>query len=342
MLNSSSQISHTKNSAEKNVLITDRFSQEAFLTLSQQNYLKVKKTEHYDITFEDLSNVEALIIRSRTKITSELLQKTPKLQLIITATSGFDHIDLNACAEWGITVMFTPEANRESAAQLTWSLLLNCAQKVLTAHKSVKAGEWRRDALTGTELYKKTYGVVGLGRIGSRVAEIAQVFGLNVIAYDPFIEEKVFRQNQVERVSFEELLKSSDVISFHVPATVETHHMLTRSQFENINRGVILINTSRGSVISEQDLCEALEKNWVGAVGLDVYEKEPLPRNSKLMQFENVVLTPHIGANTQEAFQKASEQAALKLIQFFIDGSTSDTLPPKAAWYGAPPPFPDR
>lgn len=335
-------MANKKNLARKNVLITDRFTQEALLTLSHQSFLDVQRSENFDLSQTDLSKINALVIRSRTKITEELLKRAPQLQVIVTATSGFDHIDLEACKKWGITVMFTPDANRESAAQLTWSLVLASAQKVLDAHRSIKAGEWNREQLVGFEMHRKTYGIVGLGRIGSKVAEIAHAFDMEILAYDPYLDEKSFQQAGAERVALEELLKRADVLSFHVPATAETHHMIKRSQLEYLNRGVIMVNTSRGSVFSEPDICEALEKGWIGALALDVFEKEPLPRNSKLMQLSNVILTPHIGANTADAFQKASEQAALKTIQFFIDGSTKDTLPPKAAWYGAPAPFQDR
>ncbi|MEZ0391178.1 MAG: NAD(P)-dependent oxidoreductase [Pseudobdellovibrionaceae bacterium] len=324
---------------QKKVLITDRFSQEALLTLSQQPFLSVQKTESPNLFKTDLSQVNGLIIRSRTIIDDELLSKAKKLQVIITATSGFDHIDLDAANKWGVTVMFTPEANVESAAQMTWALVLACANKIPQAHKALKAGEWNRDALVGLELHHKTYGIVGLGRIGKRVADMANAFGMSVIAYDPYADESSFRQVDAERVAYEEILKRSDVLSYHVPATGETKAMLNRSHFEYIHRGLILVNTSRGSVIHELDLCEALEQKWLGAVGLDVFEKEPLPRTSKLLQHSNVVVSPHCGANTQEAFAKASEQAALKLIRFFVDSSTSDTLPPKAAWYGAVPPW---
>lgn len=325
--------------SKKKILITDRFSQEALLTLSQQDYLHVLKTPSPSLKDVDLKGVHGLIIRSRTKIDDSVFERAKSLQVIITATSGFDHIDIDSAAKWGVTVMFTPEANVESAAQLTWGLVHACVSKIPQAHRSMKAGEWNRDAFIGMELHRKTYGIVGLGRIGRRVADIAQAFGMNVIAYDPYLEEGFFREAGAERVSYEEILKTSDVLSFHVPKTSETEHMLNRSHFEYIHRGITLVNTSRGSVIQEQDLCEALEKGWINAVGLDVYEKEPLPRNSKLFNYNNVVLTPHIGANTTEAFAKASEQAALKAIRFFMDSTTSDTLPPKAAWYGAVPPW---
>jgi D-3-phosphoglycerate dehydrogenase len=323
----------------KKILLTDKFTQEALLTLQNQSYLKVEKTPFPDLRNTDLTDVSALIIRSRTIIDEEILKRAKKLQVVITATSGFDHIDLSAATKWGVTVMFTPQANILSAAQLTWGLVLNCAQKISLSQKMVKSGEWNRELVTGVELAHKTYGIVGLGRIGMKVAEMAQAFGMNVIAFDPYAPDSHFREALAERVSYEEVLKRSDVLSFHVPKTSETEKMLTRSQFEFINRQMILINTSRGSVIDEKDLVEALQKNQLLAVGLDVFEKEPLPRQSGLLQFQNVVLTPHCGANTTEAFAKASEQAALKLIHFFQDSTTSDTLPPKAAWYGAVSPW---
>lgn len=324
---------------KRNVLVTDRFSHEALVTLTHQPFLTVRKTASASLAKEDLTEIHGLIIRSRTIIDAELLSRAKKLQVIITATSGFDHIDLAATAKWGVTVMFTPEANIESAAQLTWSLVLACANRLTQAHRMMKAGEWNREALIGLELNKKTYGIVGLGRIGRRVSDMAHAFGMNVIAFDPYCDEASFKHAGAERVAYEEILKSSDILSYHVPKTQETIHMLNRSHFEYIHRGLVLVNTSRGSVIHEQDLCEALEKGWIGSVGLDVFEKEPLPRSSKLLNYQNVVVTPHCGANTQEAFAKASEQAALKLIRFFVDSSTSDTLPPKAAWYGAVPPW---
>jgi D-3-phosphoglycerate dehydrogenase / 2-oxoglutarate reductase len=329
------------------ILITDRFSQEGLLTLKAQNYLEIHSTPTPDISNLDLSEVSGLIIRSRTQITEQILSRAKKLQVIVTATSGFDHIDLEATKRWGITAMFTPNANVESAAQLTFTLALSCANQTLKANKILKAGEWREAMIPGMELNKKTWGVVGLGRIGSRVSELANAFGMHVIAYDPYIDENQFREADAERVSYEEILKRSDILSFHVPATKETNRMLHRSHFDFINRGIILINTSRGQVISESDLVEALEKSLVHAVGLDVFEKEPLSRSSKLLLSKfaddgRVVLTPHIGAYTNEAFQKASLDAAIKLIKFYIDGSTTDTLPPKAPWYGAQPAFQDN
>lgn len=318
----------------KIILVSDRVSPEAFLTLQGQDFLEVRRSKTPKLTPEEVADVNALFIRSQTPVTAELLAQAPNLQLIVSATSGFDHIDLPACEKWGITVMHTPWANVDTAAQLTWSLVLACIHKLIPAHAQIKAGNWERHRLESFELSGKTYGIVGLGRIGSKVADIAHAFGMNVIAYDPYCEEKNFTEAMAERVAFEECLKGADVVSFHVPLTRETFKMMNRSHFEYAHRGLVLVNTSRGPVVSEQDLCEALEKGWVAAAGLDVFEKEPLARTSQLLKLPNVVLTPHVGAVSKEAFAKASEQAVLKIIAFFRDGGTSDTLPPKAAWYG--------
>lgn len=323
---------------KKKVLITDRFAQDVYLFLQQQPHLEVVRTDSpIHLPLEQLVGAHALLIRSRTKIDEALLQKARNLQVIITATSGFDHIDFAACEKWGITVMHTPTANVESAAQLTLSLVLACANNLMTAHKMVKAGDWNRDQIVGMELSSRLYGIIGLGRIGTRVAQLAQAFGMSVIAFDPYQDDEHFQKHNIARLSYEEVLKTADVLSFHVPKTLETDNMLNRSHFEYLHRGIILINTSRGSVIHELDLAEAIENGWIRSVGLDVYEKEPLHRTSKLMSFPNVILTPHIGANTEDAFYKASNIAAQKLLSFFMDGSTSDSLPPKVPWYGATP-----
>lgn len=314
-------------------LITDRFSIEALARLKSHPRLDVQVSSSPSPSDDELKGVQGLVIRSRTKIDSSLLHRAPDLRVIITATSGFDHIDLEATSKRGLAVMYTPEANAASASELTWALVLACARRIPETHRAVKNADWRRDALVGAELSGKTYGVVGVGRIGTRVARIAKAFGMKVIGFDPYQDASHFQQEGIACVSLEELLKLSDVISFHVPKTSETHHLITLYSFEFINRGVILINTSRGSIIPEADLVEALQKGWISACGLDVFEREPLPRHSPLNQFSNVVLSPHLGATTREAFGKASNEAADKLLHFVEHQDISDPLPPKEAWY---------
>lgn len=317
------------------IVVTEHLESEALLRLKAHihfqvdaiGYDQLSETQHELI----LKNADALLIRSRTKIDSKLLQRMPNLKCIVSATSGFDHIDFKSTQN--IKVMHTPLANAASAAECTWTLVLACARNIIQAHKQVKSGEWRTPQLTGVELNSKTYGIVGLGRIGSRVARIAQAFQMNVLAYDPFKEDLYFKNLGIQRVSFEELLKQSDVISFHVPKTKDTFHMLNQSHFEYINPEAIVVNTSRGEVICEEDLCLALEQKKVKCVGLDVFEQEPLARHSHLNKFSQVVLSPHIGAATHDAYHKASNEAVKKLIDFFTTGQVSDSLPPQDNWY---------
>lgn len=324
--------------SKKRVLITDRFAADSLQWLQRQPHLTVTQSDHpRHLPLESLVSANALLIRSRTPIDEALLKKARQLQVIITATSGFDHIDLEATQKWGVTVMHTPTANIESAAQLTWALVLACAHRLPEARPQVDKLEWDRGKLTGLELAGRNYGVIGLGRIGSRVARIAQAFGMNVLACDPYVDEAIFEKSNATRLKLEELLRSADVFSFHVPKTLETDKMMGPAQFENLPGGQILINTSRGSVIDESALVKALGEKTLRAAGLDVFTVEPLSEDSPLLQMPQVVLSPHIGANTDEAFFKASQIAAEKLVEFFLDGSTSETLPPRVPWHGATP-----
>ncbi len=312
-------------SSIKNILITDLLSMNALQTLKLNKKIKVLEAG-------DWSQAHALLIRSKTKIDKALLERAPLLEVIVTATSGFDHIDFSALEKTQIKVMHTPNANAISAAELTWSLMLACTRKILQAHRAVKSGEWKSEALNGWELHGKSYGIVGLGRIGSRVAKIANAFGMRVVAFDPYKDKDHFESLGVARLSYEEILKKSDVLSFHVPKTRETNRMFGASQIEYVTPEIIVVNTSRGSVLAEADVCKALEEKKIRALGLDVFENEPLSRNSNLLKLDTVVLSPHLGAATYEAYERASLEAAKKLIAFFETGSTSDTLPPQENW----------
>lgn len=315
------------------VLITDRFSSEAFARLKAHPKLEVAQSETHQPTPEELKDAEALIIRSRTKVTSEFLKHTSKLKTIVTSTSGFDHIDLNATQKNNISVMHTPDANAQSAAELTWMLALACARRYTQAFAQLKKSEWNRELLVGTELAGKTYGIIGLGRVGSRVAKFAQAFSMNVVAFDPYIESEDFSRVGAERVSFEEVFRRADFVSLHVPATAETRKMINFRLLEEANSELFLINTSRGDVVNEPELIKALEQKVIKGAGLDVFATEPLPQSSALLKLQQVVLSPHVGATTETAFGSSSKEAATKIIEFFENGRTSDTLPPKAPWF---------
>lgn len=319
---------------KKKILITDRFSFESQLYLERQGPFEILKSPHpMDLPLESLVNCHALLIRSKTQITKELFEKARNLQVIVTMTSGFDHIDLVAAQKWGVTVMHTPWAHRESAAQLTWSLAMAIATQIVPAQAQVLSQKWSRELLKGFELYGRTYGVVGLGRIGSRVAEIAKCFGMRVVAFDPYQDAETFQKRNIERLGLEEVFHQADIVSLHVPKTPETKHFIHRHILSDLPKPVVLINTCRGSVIKEDLLLEALEKKWLLAAAQDVFEIEPLPEDSPLRSAPRLLMTPHIGSQTEEALEKASQMAAEKIARFFESGMTSDTLPPKAPWY---------
>lgn len=316
----------------KKILICDRFAQEAHIKLKTNKSFEVLLTQTSEHLQSELPTAHGLLIRSRVKVDGSFLAAAKNLEVIVTCTSGFDHIDLTETKKRNITVMFTPEANQISAAELTWALILSCARHVPQAHKEMKAKNWARDNFAGLELSGKTMGIVGLGRIGSRVAKMAAAFGMQVLAFDPYCEDSAFTDTLAERASYDELLKQADVISFHVPSTKETKHMFNRIQIEMISPTAIIINTSRGSVIHEDDLAEALLENKIKAAGLDVFEREPLDRNSKLLKCNNVILTPHLGAFTEEAFYKASLQGASQIENYFMHQKSENTLPLVNQW----------
>lgn len=295
-----------------NVVVTDRFDTDALAKLS------AKTNASYVEKLGDLSDVDGLIIRSRTHVDDAFLERAPKLRALITCTSGFDHIDLDACVKRGVRVMYTPTANAASACELTWALTLACARKVIASHERVEAGDWTREM--GVQLSGKTYGVVGLGRIGSRVAHVARAFGMSVRFCDPYKNGE----------PLEKILAECDFVSVHVPKTKATENMI--SSFAAAKPGLVFVNTSRGSVVTESALVEALDKGSIAAAGLDVFEQEPLPKSSALHGRTNVVLSPHIGASTHEAFRQACLEAADKMIAFAQHGTVTDELPGNEPW----------
>lgn len=311
----------------KNILICERFALEALVTLKKNKNFNV---ENY--TDEKLAKANALIIRSKFKIDAELLARAKNLELIVTCTSGFDHIDLTETQKRDICVMFTPDANARAAAELTWALLMASARHIPSANKELKAGVWNREPHLGQELNHKTIGIVGLGRIGSLVAKFANAFGMEVLAFDPYVDESAFTKAQAARVSYEEILKQSDFLTFHVPATKETQNMFSRSQMEFVHPELILINTSRGNVANEEDLIKALQDKKIKFAALDVFNKEPLTKDSRILKCANVILTPHLGAYTEEAFLKASLEGGLRVTEFFENNKTLNTLPLKNDW----------
>ncbi len=319
--------------AVKNILITDRLSESATRQLEAIDGLKITRSLSTQPQAHELLGINAMIIRSKTQITEKLLHEAKQLQLIITCTSGFDHIDLKATNKWGITVMYTPKANVESAAELTWMMAMMMSRQYPKTQDLISSGRWNRESAMGFELRGKNYGIIGFGRIGQRVCEIAKAFQMNIFCYDPYQKNAIFQRYKTRHATIERLFETCDVISLHVPKTRKTMGMIDSRLFSVSKQNLCLINTSRGGVVNEEDCQKALEMGQLQYAAFDVFETEPLPASSPILTESRLIKTPHIGANTIDAMERASEMAVEKLLRFFQEGTTSETLPPKDQWY---------
>lgn len=285
------------------ILVADKISSKGVAHLRAQPGFEV--VEAYGSSpakvLELVKDVHAIAVRSETKITREVFAAAPLLKVVGRAGVGVDNVDVEAATERGVVVMNTPSGNTVATAELTFTHLLCGARPVPQAAGSMRAGKWDRKSFSGVELFRKTLGVVGLGRIGSEVAKRAQAFGMRVLAYDPYLAPSRAKAMQVEAVSLDELLQQADFITVHMPLTEDTMHMIDEAALAKCRKGVRLFNCARGGIIKESALIEALKSGHVAAAGLDVFEDEPLAEDSELRKLPNVVLTPHLGASTAEA-----------------------------------------
>ncbi|MBL7158390.1 MAG: phosphoglycerate dehydrogenase [Candidatus Omnitrophica bacterium] len=247
-----------------------------------------------------IGEYDALIVRSQTKVTKEILSSTKKLKYIGRAGVGLDNIDVEEASKRGIVVMNAPGGNTISTAEHAFSLILALSRKIPQANESVKKGEWERKKFMGVELYGKTLGIIGFGRIGTEVARRALSFNMKVVAYDPFLSPDKAKALGIESVNLEDLFKRSDYITVHTPHNKETHYIIKSDSFKKMKKGVRIINCARGGIIDEEALLEAIEKGRVAGAALDVYEKEP-PKGSKVISCDKIITTPHLGASTEEA-----------------------------------------
>ena len=284
------------------MLVTDNISDEGLKKLTWDKTIKVDVRP--GIKNEDLvkiiGNYDAIITRSGTSIPASLIENPGKLKVIGRAGVGLDNINIEAASKKGIIVMNSPTGNTLAATELTMGIMLAAARKIPLANDSLKSGKWDRKKFMGVELYNKTLGVVGLGRIGTNVAIRAKGFGMKIVAYDPYIKKSKADSVGVTLCdTLEEVLRQADFLTFHTPLTAATRNMITAREMALIKDGVILVNCARGGIVNESDLYDALKSGKVFAAGVDVFEKEPAGSN-KLLELENVFATPHIGANTRE------------------------------------------
>src|SRR5215475_10395380 len=249
-----------------------------------------------------VKDVTAMVVRSETKVTAKVIEGAPKLRVVGRAGVGIDNVDVEAATRHGVVVMNTPGGNTITTAELTFGMILNVARKIAQAHGTMAAGKWDRKQFQGVELFGKTLGVLGMGRIGSEVAKRALAFGMRVLAYDPFLTEARAKALGVELVSeLDAVYRDADFITVHMPVTEQTKGMLNAAAFAKMKPKVCIVNCARGEIIVENDLIAALDSGKVAAAGLDVFIEEPLQADHPFRKHPNVTLTPHLGASTAEA-----------------------------------------
>ncbi|HVG21270.1 MAG TPA: phosphoglycerate dehydrogenase [Blastocatellia bacterium] len=248
-----------------------------------------------------ITDYDALIVRSKTKVTADLIERARTLRVVGRAGTGVDNIDVEAATRRGIVVMNAAAGNTVTTAEHTWAMLMAMARQIPQAAASTKAGRWEKNRFLGVELMGKTLGVVGLGRIGSAVAERARAFGMNVLAYDPYFTPEAARELGIEMLTLDEIFPRADFITIHTPLTEETRGIINSAAIEKMKPGVRLINCARGGLIDERALAAALSSGKVAGAALDVFEQEPTSPDNPLLAFDQVIATPHLGASTTEA-----------------------------------------
>ncbi|MBV8636850.1 MAG: phosphoglycerate dehydrogenase [Candidatus Eremiobacteraeota bacterium] len=264
-----------------------------------------------------LRDARGLIVRSETRVDAALLESAPRLEVVARAGVGVDAIDVDAATAAGIVVVNTPAANTLAATEQTFALMLAAMRNVPQAHASVHAGTWDRKPFIGYELYGKTLGIVGLGRIGSNIASRAAAFGMNVIAFDPYIPASRANALGVELLEFDDVLGRADIVTLHVPLTPQTRGMMDGRALALMHEDGVLVNCARGAVVDGAALLDALERGHLRAVAIDVFPEEPPPADSpsrKLMMHERVVATPHLGGSTYEALERIALELARDVV----------------------------
>jgi D-3-phosphoglycerate dehydrogenase len=311
------------------VLLTDNIADEALAVFDQYDAVEGVRvgTLPPDELKSTIADFEGIVVRSPTRLTADIIEAAVKLRYIGRAGVGVDNIDIEAATARGIVVMNSPGGNTVSTAEHTIALLLALARRIPHAHISVTGGEWNRAAFKGVELYGKTVGVVGLGRVGREVARRLAAFGMKLLAFDPYLDGTAAAALGAELVDLDELLAGSDVVTVHVPLTGETRELICREQIQAMRDGALLINCARGGVVSEEALLEALDSGKLAGAALDVYESEP-PGDHPLFGHPRCVFTPHLGAATREAQVRVATHAAEAVAEALTAGTLRNAVNP--------------
>jgi D-3-phosphoglycerate dehydrogenase len=314
---------------QQKVLIADPISSGGVEELARDGALKVLVQIGLPETdlIKLVPDFSALVVRSETKVTKAVLDAAVKLRVVGRAGVGVDNVDVETATRRGVIVMNAPGGNTVSTAEHAFSLLLCAARKLPQADAMIRSGKWARKEFQGVELYNKSLGIIGMGRIGSELSRRAIAFGMRVLAFDPYLAATRARTMQIELLDdLGDLLKEADFITLHTPLTPETHHLLNATRLAQTRRGVRIINCARGGLIDEAALAEALRSGQVAAAALDVFESEPLPLDSPLRDLPTLVLTPHLGASTAEAQESVGIEIAQSIRAALLDGTIRNAV----------------
>ncbi len=302
----------------KKILISDAIDKKCASILEQAGFeVTYKPGMTPEQLINEIGNYNSLLVRSETKVNSELISKMAHMEIIGRAGTGVDNINVDAATRRGIIVMNTPGGNTISAAEHTMALMLSMCRSIPQANISIRDAKWERKKFQGTELFGKTLGIIGLGKIGREVGLRSKSFGMKVIGYDPLLSAEAWSKLGIELVNLDKLFSLSDIISVHVPLSPETKHLISTETLNKCKDGVKIINCARGGIVNENDLLAALDSGKVYAAALDVFEKEPPDFSHKIFNHPKIICTPHLGASTEEAQEKVAIQIAEQISDFF-------------------------
>lgn len=296
------------------ILVADELSEDAVEALRKHHDVVTEEVSPQQL-LEKVGDFEALVVRSRTKVTADVIRRGPRLRVIGRAGVGLDNIDVAAATERRIPVVYAPAATTTSVAELTVGLMLALARSIPAADRSTKEGRWEKKRFEGVELKGKTLGLVGSGRIGTEVAHLARAFGMEAVAYDPYLRPEDAHVRGIRLVtSLEALLAAADFLSIHAALTPETLGLIGEAQLKGMKPTAFLINAARGEIVDEGALARALKEGTIRGAGLDVYQQEP-PKGSQLLGLDNVVLTPHVAASTTEGQRRSGLVAVEQVLR---------------------------
>jgi len=299
------------------ILITDKMALEAIDILKKANFEVTFQEYNQEELIKEIPKYDALMIRSRTKVNEDVINAGTKgkLKVIGRAGIGVDNIDIKTCANYNIKVVNAPTGATQSVAELAITYMLSLSRNISKADSTMKKGEWIKKKLMGTEIFGKTLGLIGCGNIGKITAKYAMTFNMPVIGYDPFISKEDMKKDGIKKIEkLENLMSQSDYISLHLPHTKTTHHIVNQEMLSKMKKTAYIINCSRGGTVDENALFKLLKEGEIAGAGIDVFENEP-PEDNPLLKLDNVILTPHIGANTKEGQVKAGTVCAEQIIK---------------------------